>query len=82
MTMLDGNDPAVAWEVVTTAPGVGPNVTGQNVPGHLVTARLLANGAVFQVFIPNTDIGSVEKVKSDIHARAVQLAAISNLKSG
>lgn len=74
--------PGAAWEVLTTAPGVGPNVVGRNVPGHLVTARLLANGATFQVFVPDTDIPMVDKVKADIQARANAIAAISGLKSG
>lgn len=79
--MADRTPPDVAWEVVTTTPGIGPNVAGQNVPGHLVTARLVANGSLFQVFIPNTDVGNVEKVKADIQARAEGIHAISTLKS-
>ncbi len=70
------------WEVVTTAPGVGPDVTGRNVPGHLATVRLKATGAVFQVFVPNADLASIDKVQTDIQAKADQVAALGSLSAG
>lgn len=71
-----------AWKVITTVPATGPDKTGRNVPGLAVTAQLVANGATFQVFVPQADLDYPDRIRADIMTKAAALDAVVNMRHG
>lgn len=72
---------APTWEVISQQPSNGPLASGSYGPGHLIVARL-ASGSSFQVFIPNDDYASIDKVRAILAAKASSVDAVDNLTGG
>ncbi len=79
MSLTIPPESAPSWRVVSQAPMLVANATGQYVQGYRVTAQVLNSGTTFHVDVPTAQY-SASNVQSLLQTAYTEIAGVDSLE--